>query len=94
MDTVKFRLDNKHIDVSFFNLNETSSKVEGLEKLKMSLQKGEECRCIVCGGDGTVLWVVKEMAEIGIDIHKVPVGIIPIGTGNDFSRAMGWGGKQ
>lgn len=40
MDTVKFRLDNKHIDVSFFNLNETSSKVEGLEKLKMSLQKG------------------------------------------------------
>lgn len=94
MDTVKFRLEGKHIDVSFFNLNESASKDEGIRKLRQSVDSGEDCRCIVCGGDGTVLWVVKEMADSGIDVHRVPVGIIPIGTGNDFSRAMGWGGKQ
>lgn len=32
--------------------------------------------------------------DVGIDVHEVPIGIIPIGTGNDFSRAMGWGGEQ
>lgn len=41
-----------------------------------------------------MLWVVREMVDFGIRIHNVPIGVIPIGTGNDFSRVMGWGGKQ
>jgi len=47
---------------------------------------------IVGGGDGTVLWVVGEMIKVGIDLSKCPIGIIPFGTGNDFSRVLGWGG--
>ena len=46
---------------------------------------------IICGGDGTVMWVVTEMSSFGIEHAKVPIGIIPLGTGNDFSQTLGWG---
>ena len=48
---------------------------------------------VVGGGDGTVLWVVEEMLKAGIDFNKCALGVIPFGTGNDFSRVLGWGGK-
>ena len=45
------------------------------------------------GGDGTVTWIIKEMVSHNIEIDKVPIGIIPFGTGNDLSRCFGWGGS-
>ena len=48
-------------------------------------------RAIVCGGDGTVMWVVEELVKAGIDLQNCPIGILPFGTGNDFSRVLGWG---
>lgn len=48
---------------------------------------------IISGGDGTVLWVVSLVGRQGIDLNKITFGIIPIGTGNDFSRCLGWGGS-
>lgn len=53
----------------------------------------QNLRVIVGGGDGTVLWVVQELVNAGIDVSKCPIGIIPFGTGNDFSRVLGWGGN-
>lgn len=49
-------------------------------------------RIVVCGGDGTVMWVIEEMIKANIEVQKCPIGIIPFGTGNDFSRVTGWGG--
>ena len=46
----------------------------------------------VAGGDGTVGWVLGSLGEL----HKhgrepvPPVGIVPLGTGNDLSRSFGW----
>jgi diacylglycerol kinase (ATP) len=49
---------------------------------------------VICGGDGTVMWVTTEMSNYNIDHSKVPITIIPLGTGNDFARVLGWGEKS
>ena len=41
---------------------------------------------LIAGGDGSVNYVVRTLREAGIDL---PVGIIPAGTANDFSVALG-----
>ena len=46
---------------------------------------------IICGGDGTVMWVISELTKYNVDTELTPLGIIPLGTGNDFSQYLGWG---
>lgn len=52
-----------------------------------------EFRILVCGGDGTVGWVLNSLADVThlMNCKSPGVGIIPIGTGNDLSRVLGWG---
>jgi len=45
-------------------------------------KKYGEARFIACGGDGTL----GEVVNGAIDYEKAEVGIIPMGTGNDFCR--------
>jgi diacylglycerol kinase family enzyme len=44
-------------------------------------------RVVVCGGDGSVHVVVSALHRAG-DLHD-PIGLIPLGTGNDLARALG-----
>ncbi|XP_060802762.1 diacylglycerol kinase epsilon isoform X1 [Amyelois transitella] len=47
------------------------------------------CRVLVAGGDGTVAWILNTLLMTS---HvKAAVGILPMGTGNDLSRVLGWG---
>lgn len=41
---------------------------------------------VVCGGDGTINYVINSMFARGLDL---PLGIIPAGTANDFAGAVG-----
>jgi hypothetical protein len=56
-------------------------------------------RFLVCGGDGTVTWVLQELANAMEDKPELfknvqpPIGIVPGGTGNDLARSLGWGPK-
>tara|TARA_R110002050_G_scaffold192417_2_gene327371 strand:- start:132 stop:488 length:357 start_codon:yes stop_codon:yes gene_type:complete len=51
----------------------------------------ENLRILCCGGDGTCCWVLSVLDDMGWPVPYPPIAILPLGTGNDLSRALGWG---
>jgi diacylglycerol kinase (ATP) len=68
-------------------------RLQGVDYVKEHYRTSD-MRVVICGGDGTVLWVIQEITDANIDTNYVTFGIIPIGTGNDFSRTLGWGSSS
>lgn len=58
---------------------------DGLESLSAVLHEDAYSSIIVSGGDGTVNTVANTILKGG---HKIPLGIIPSGTCNDFARSL------
>lgn len=53
-------------------------------------QKFDHFRILVCGGDGSVGWVMNEVDQMNLST-QCQLGVLPLGTGNDLSRVLGWG---
>lgn len=60
--------------------------------LKVFLPYLDRCRILVCGGDGTIAWILNAIDSLKLEKPPPPLGLIPLGTGNDLARVLGWGG--
>ncbi len=56
------------------------------ERLAREALRGGAERVVAAGGDGTLNEVVNGLAE---DFGRVRLGLLPLGTGNDFARSLG-----
>jgi len=70
-------------DVEFFG----STKEEDIFNLKKNLNSGKYDKIISVGGDGTNNYILNNFI-IPLNL-KIPFTNLPIGTGSDFSRALG-----
>jgi diacylglycerol kinase (ATP) len=50
---------------------------------------------VIAGGDGTICSVLNYIKRIP-EWSKMnpPAAVLPLGTGNDLSRTLGWGGSM
>lgn len=66
-----------NIDITPRKIDFKKNPLEGYDDIEL---------VVICGGDGTINYVVNSIKSKGLDPQ---IGIIPVGTANDFAGAIG-----
>lgn len=82
-------LRNELGEENVFDIKADKGPARGLDERAMD--PAYEVRVIVAGGDGTFSWVADAVEKR--NLSNVRLIVIPLGSGNDMSRALGWGKK-
>lgn len=91
---ITFYADISSIQIETVSLLDPKNLNEQLNKLKRLSHLNNTAHPIIAvagGGDGTVCWVIDLISSLGCNIDKVAVSHFPLGTGNDYANAMGFG---
>jgi diacylglycerol kinase (ATP) len=66
----------------------TTGDGDGAEAGRRAALEGYD-RIVVAGGDGTLNEVLNGLAGVDGALARISLGIVPLGTGNDFATALG-----
>ena len=84
---------NKQIYVYLVNITDSEILSRYHEMIKESINLYNEIKIIIAGGDGSVISIIKALMKKDINLTKLVFGVIPFGTGNDLSSALGFGSQ-
>lgn len=77
------KFDEADIEVT---CHATTGEGDATLEVERMLERGGYDMIIAAGGDGTIYEVINGLAN---KPNRLPLGILPVGTTNDFARAMG-----
>jgi diacylglycerol kinase (ATP) len=66
----------------------TVKSTKDADDLDRAIRATDKCSVVVAGGDGSLHAVMNALFRLG-RLESTPVGLIPLGTGNDFARGIG-----
>lgn len=79
------------IDLMRFATPNEATVVKQELQVLLQRQHPENTRIVVAGGDGSVKWVISILFSLNLPSSVPPIAVMPVGTGNEFSRVTGWG---
>jgi YegS/Rv2252/BmrU family lipid kinase len=86
-------IQNKLKEVEIEYLYHVTSTVDEAKELIIHLCKKGERHFIIVGGDGTLNIFANAVMESQIDSPEIFAALIPLGTGNDWSRTHGYSNR-